>query len=115
MADTIRQFFADAGSNSVRAFYNDNLGLGGYVFYVLNSKNSPGEEDSGQYYKLVTTCEVTIVQQGSDEERILRPRPIDRDRLERQFARNEWFTGPFRGRLDRVADVNIEDVPGEPE
>jgi hypothetical protein len=115
MTLTIRRFFADAGQNSIRAFYSEETGLGGYVFYVLNPKNSTGEDDSGRYYKLVTTCEVTTVQQGSGEMKIVRPRQIDRERIERQFTRNEWFTGPFRGRLDRVAAVNIEDAPDDAE
>jgi hypothetical protein len=39
MAETIRRFFADAGTNSVIAFYNDDSGLGGYIFYVMNAKD----------------------------------------------------------------------------
>jgi hypothetical protein len=113
MAGTIRRFFADAGSNSVRAFYADDTGLGGYVFYLLNPKNSANEEDTGRYYKLITTVEVKIVQQGSSEPKVIRPRPIDQERIERQFSHNEWFTGPFRGRLDRVAAVHIEEASSE--
>jgi hypothetical protein len=115
MVDTIRRFFVDAGTNSVRGFYNEDTGLGGYVFHVLDPKKSPEEDDSGRYYRLVTTCEVTTVQQGSSEAKIVRPQAIERERIKRQFAKNEWFTGPFRGRLDRVAAVNIEDAPGETE
>jgi hypothetical protein len=115
MADTIRRFFADAGSNSVRAFYDDAKGFGGYVFHIMNRGDSSGEDDSGHYYKLVTTCDITLsFQEGSDDAPgLIRPDPIDRERLRRQFSNGEWFTGPFRGRLDRVAAVNIEDTHGE--
>ena len=116
MADTIRRFFADAGMNSVRAFYSDDTGLGGYVFYLV-AHDLPGGEDCGRFYKLVTTCDATWrFQEGSGEEpKLIRPRPIDLDRIKRQFTNNEWFTGPFRGRLDRVAAVNVEDATGETE
>jgi hypothetical protein len=109
MADTIRRFFADASTNSVRAFYAEDTGLGGYVFYVLNPKNSANEDDCGRFYKLVTTVEV-MTEQGS---RVIRSRLVDRERIERQFSHNEWFTGPFRGRLDRVAAVHIEETSSE--
>ena len=110
---SLAQFFADAGKNSVRAFYDEDSGLGGYIYFVLNPKTSPDEDDSGRYYKFVTTCEVTTVQRGSGEPQLLRPRQSDRQRIERQFAKNEWFTGPFRGRLDRVVAVNIVEPPQE--
>jgi len=116
MVDTIRRFFADAGANSVRAFYSEDTGLGGYVFYVL-SPNSAGGDDCGRFFKLVTTCDATwTFQEGSGQEpKLLRPRQIDLERIKRQFGHNERFTGPFRGRLDRVAAVNIEDTPDEAE
>jgi len=111
MANTIRGFFADASSNGVRAFYTEETGLGGYVFYVFGPKH-PGEDDTGRYYKLVTTCDATwSFQAGSESANLKRPRQIDIERIRRQFSGNEWFTGPFRGRLDRVAAVNIEDTP----
>jgi hypothetical protein len=112
MTHTIRRFFADAGSNSVRAFYDEVAGLGGYVFYVVNPKSSLNEDDTGRYFRFVTTCDVTIdVSEGTGAAaKILRPRPEDATRIERQFTNNEWFTGSFRGRLDRVAAVNIMEV-----
>jgi hypothetical protein len=57
MEVTIRKFFADAGQNSVKAFYNEETGLGGYVFFDVRTPDRP---DQGRYYKLVTTCDVTI-------------------------------------------------------
>lgn len=92
MEPTIRRFFADAGENSVRAFYNEDTGLGGYVFHVASGDAGPAADDIGRYHKLVTTCEVTILLgDATDEPRLIRPRRIDRERIERQFSHNEWF------------------------
>ena len=115
MEDTVRRFFADAGTNGVRAFYSDDSGLGGYIFYVMNAKDSPGEGDSGRFYKLVTTYDATwTLQEGRETPTLLRPRQIELDGIRKQFNNNEWFTGTFRGLMDRVASVNIDDK-SEPE
>jgi hypothetical protein len=82
--------------------------LYGYVFYVLNPKISAGDDDCGHYFMLVTTVEEVTVQKRSGERTTLLPRSIDKDRIARQFALNEWFTGPFRGNLDRVAAIDID-------
>ena len=104
----IRKFFADAGTNIVRACYNDETGLGGYIFYV-KSDGASSPDDVGRYYKLVTSCDATW-EVSAEGAKIVKPREIDRNRIERQFSHNEWFTGPFRGRLDWVAAVEIVDL-----
>jgi hypothetical protein len=86
IADMVRRFFADAGSNGVRAFYNDSTCMGGYVFYVHGQTASPDNDESGRYYKLVTSSWVNVaVQVGSGETRLVSPRPIDLARIERQY------------------------------
>ena len=79
MEATIRKFFADAGSNSVRAFYSDETGLGGYIYHVRDDVAS-GTDDVGRYYKLVTSCDATweISPAGA---KMVRPRQIDRERI----------------------------------
>jgi hypothetical protein len=116
MAKTIRRFFAEAGKNPVRAFYNETRGFGGYVFYVPNPKNSSREEDSGSFHKLVTTWPpLTFVKRPGEEAKQIRPSAAETERIKRQFTHNEWFSGTFRGRLDRVAPVGIEDAIGRAE
>src|ERR1700682_1468360 len=100
MADTIRRFFADAWPNTVRRFYSEGSGLGGYVFYV-RSQDSPGGDDCGRFYELVTTCITLTFQESAGEEwKLVHPCPVDLERIKRQFTHNEWFSGGFRGRLD---------------
>jgi hypothetical protein len=111
---TIRAFFKDAGKNSVRAFYDDESGLGGYVFHDVNPKTSSDDDDSGRWYRLVTTCDVTLqISEPSGEQNMLRPTAREKQRIERQVTHHEWFSGHFRGRLDRVANVNVMGTPEE--
>ena len=68
----IRQFFADAGSNPVRAF-NEPGKSGGWIFFESAGKNA------GRYFKLVTVQ--------------IDPSREDAERWRRQFTHVEWFTG----------------------
>jgi hypothetical protein len=109
MEPTIRRFFADAGNNSVQGYYDDATGLGGYMFHVIEkAASSLDRDDEGRYFQLVTTCDVTWQASSSGAPVILRPRKDEEYRIGRQFSHNEWFTGRFRGRLDRVAAIKLE-------
>jgi hypothetical protein len=111
MEAAIRKFFTDAGKNSVRAFYSDQTGLGGYVFYEITERAStPGGDEAGRYYKLVTTCEVTTQVSPSGDTKILRPTKGESEKISRQFSNHEWFTGRVQGRFDRVAAVDIAEL-----
>ena len=113
MAETIRAFFRDAGTHIPRAFYDEEAGLYGYVFSVPEPKTSSSDDDTGRYYQLVATFETVTVQQGLEAPKRILPRQRDLKRIERQFREHEWFSGGFRGRLDRVAAVEIEDAPDQ--
>jgi hypothetical protein len=69
-ATFIRRFFADAGTNPVRAFNDGSKNCGGYIFF----------DNAGRYFMLVTVQ--------------INPNPEDADRFRRQFTDLEWFTGP---------------------
>jgi hypothetical protein len=115
MADAVRKFFADAGNNSVRAFYADSNGFHGYVFYEIRERSTtPEGDDSGQYYKLVTACDAQFLSDQAGTE-MLRPTQSEVDRLKRQFNNYAWFTGTWRGRMDRVAAIDISELEAESE
>jgi hypothetical protein len=82
LATAIKKFFADAGQNSVRAFYDSTNRRHGYVFRVHTS------ETGGNWYAFVAFQ--------------LNPSDVDARRFERQFTHHEWFSGPFSGPPDSV-------------
>jgi hypothetical protein len=100
MTDTVRRFFAD-----------EDTGQRGYIFHVFDTKDSPNVDDTGRFYKLVTSYDTLSIQRGTDEEpTLVCPSQIELELIRRQFNNNEWISGPFRGRLDRVAAVDINDT-----
>ena len=70
----IRRFFADAGSNRVRAFNDRHKNCGGWIFFENTGENA------GRYFMFVTVQ--------------VNPNPEDAERWKRQFTDLEWFTGP---------------------
>jgi len=90
-APFILRFFADAGTNPVRAFNDRRKNCGGYIFFENG-------EDSGRYSMFVTVQ--------------VNPNPDDANRFKRQFTDLEWFTGTFTGRFG--VDSAHGDI-GEPE
>jgi hypothetical protein len=111
METAVRKFFADAGTNSVRAFYDDKTGLSGFVFYEITERAAaPEKDDAGKYYKLVTMCEVTTQVSQTGETKRPRPTQDQVERMGRQFNHHEWFAGTWRGRMDRVAAVDISEL-----
>ena len=75
-APFIRRFFADAGTNRVRAFNDRHKNCGGYIFFENG-------EESGRYFMFVTIQ--------------INPNPDDANRFKRQFSDLEWFSGTFAG------------------
>ena len=92
-APFIRRFFADAGTNRVRAFNDRSKNCGGYIFFENTGENV------GRYFMFVTVQ--------------INPNPDDANRFRRQFTDLEWFSGTFAGSSvgGAIADGNI----GEPE
>jgi len=70
-------------------------------------------DDAGRYFKIVTTVEVTTQVSQTGEQERLRRTEYEAEKIGRQFSHHEWFTGPWRGRMNRIAAIDISELEAD--